>query len=197
MENRYGGLIRKWIYDFVHNTKANLLITSVIIIIAMYISLVAIIGKPVFNPYSNSTTSTDSTMYDITSSTFSVFFYWIASVIAGYFFKQIRLPSLFGALCVGVFVKHVHSLSNLFVVDEYWHVIVRKLCLVIIIIRWGLGINGTYIRKNPAYPLALGVLSAIAEALAIATVSIVFFKIRFEFGVIGGTEILCFRQKCR
>ncbi|RCN52604.1 hypothetical protein ANCCAN_01303 [Ancylostoma caninum] len=36
------------------------------------------------------------------------------------------------------------------------------------------------------YPLALGILSAFAEAIAIATVSIFFFKSTVEFGVISG-----------
>ncbi|EPB65627.1 hypothetical protein ANCCEY_15306, partial [Ancylostoma ceylanicum] len=36
------------------------------------------------------------------------------------------------------------------------------------------------------YPLALGILSAFAEAIAIAAVSIFFFKSTVEFGIISG-----------
>ncbi|VDO24123.1 unnamed protein product [Haemonchus placei] len=125
-------------------------------------------------------------MDEMVSSTFSVFFFWAASIIAGYFVTIFKLPSLFGALCVGIFIANVPQLSNLIYLNEYWHYIIRKLCLVCIIIRWGLGINGSYIKENPIYPLALGVLSAAAEAAAIAIVSVLFFKVPIEFGVICG-----------
>uniref|UniRef100_A0A183FYG5 Na_H_Exchanger domain-containing protein n=1 Tax=Heligmosomoides polygyrus TaxID=6339 RepID=A0A183FYG5_HELPZ len=90
------------------------------------------------------------------------------------------------SLCVGIFIANVPHLAELVYLNEYWHYIIRKLCLVCIIVRWGLGINGTYIRENPIYPFALGVLSTIAEAGVIAIVSVVFFHIPIEFGVIGG-----------
>ncbi|KAK6760519.1 hypothetical protein RB195_021837 [Necator americanus] len=186
MDHRYGGAIRKGIKTFFLNPQVNLGITSLILFAAMYVSLIAIVGRPLLHPYYNSTFTRESTMDEIASSTFSIFFFWIASVTIGHLITYIRLPSLFGALCVGIFVTNVPALANLIYVNQYWHFIIRKLCLVCIIIRWGLGINGTYIRENPAYPLALGILSATAEAAAIAIVSIFFFNSSVSFGILGG-----------
>ncbi|EYB96843.1 hypothetical protein Y032_0146g2529 [Ancylostoma ceylanicum] len=186
MDHRYGGAIRNGIKCFFHNPHVNLCITSLILVTAMYVSLVAVVGRPLLHPYHNSTFQTESTMEEIASSTFSIFFFWMASVTVGHLVTYIRLPSLFGALCVGIFVTNVPALATLIYVNEYWHFIIRKFCLVCIIIRWGLGINGTYIRENPTYPLALGILSAFAEAIAIAAVSIFFFKSTVEFGIISG-----------
>ncbi|CAJ0608731.1 unnamed protein product [Cylicocyclus nassatus] len=195
MDFKYGNAIRQGIRNFFHHPIANLCITAVILISAMYISLGAVVGRPILHPYANSSflnvrrredIPKASTMDEIVSSTFSIFFFWIASVIVGKLMTFLRLPSLFGALCVGIFIANIPALNKLIYVNEYWHFIIRKLCLVVIIIRWGLGINGTYIRNNPTYPLALGIFSAIAEALAIAVVSIFFFNSSVAFGIISG-----------
>ncbi|VDL72432.1 unnamed protein product [Nippostrongylus brasiliensis] len=186
MDYRYGGQIRKAIHDFVQNPQANLIVSFTILAAAMYVSLAAIVGRQLLHPYEHMKLSANSTMDEMISSSFSIFFFWISSVVVGYLATLAKLPSLFGSLLVGFFITNIPALSNVVYLNDYWHYIIRKLCLVCIIIRWGLGINGTYIRENPAYPLALGVLSAIAEAAVIAIVSVIFFNIPIEFGVIGG-----------
>lgn len=186
MDYRYGGLIRQTIHDFVQHPQANLVVTFTILCVAIYTSLGAVVGRHLLHPYTNSSLTSESTLDEMISSTFSVFFFWISSLVVGHLATLAKLPSLFGALCVGIFIANVPHLAELVYLNEYWHYIIRKLCLVCIIVRWGLGINGTYIRENPIYPFALGVLSTIAEAGVIAIVSVVFFHIPIEFGVIGG-----------
>ncbi|KAK6026463.1 hypothetical protein OSTOST_06076, partial [Ostertagia ostertagi] len=129
--------------------KANLVVTFSILFLSMYVSLAAIVGRQFFHPYSNSTFITESSLDEMVSSTFSIFFFWMLSVIVGRLVTSFKLPSIFGAMCVGMFITNVPQLASLIYLNEYWHYIIRKLCLVVIIIRWGLAINGTYLRENP------------------------------------------------
>ncbi|KAK5982775.1 hypothetical protein GCK32_007400, partial [Trichostrongylus colubriformis] len=76
--------------------QANLSITFMILFMAMYASLSAILGRELFHPYSNTTFVNESTMDEMVSSTFSIFFFWMASLVVGHLVTYLKLPSLFG-----------------------------------------------------------------------------------------------------
>uniref|UniRef100_A0A1I7WUC3 Na_H_Exchanger domain-containing protein n=1 Tax=Heterorhabditis bacteriophora TaxID=37862 RepID=A0A1I7WUC3_HETBA len=188
MDQRYGSNFRNFMHNFFNHPQTNLLITSFILLISVYASLIAISGQNILHPFSNVTSSTFSVdaVNEFTVSTFSLFFLTILSLIVGKILHYAKIPPLCGALLVGIVVINVPNLEEIFFINKHWEFIARKLGLVNIIVRWGISINAQYISHNPVLPILLGLLSSAAEVAVIILASICIFNISTPMAILTG-----------
>ncbi|CAI5455696.1 unnamed protein product [Caenorhabditis angaria] len=174
--------------DFFKNNHINQIITFSIIVCGLYISLISITGQNVAHPLSPVTSKTlDLTRAadEILHSIISCFMLVVLAIAAGKLVKFLYIPSLIGCMAVGIAMRNIPQLGDLFYINDYWQFILRKLALVVIIIRWGISINIKFIKKNYTFPPLLGIGSATTEALSI------FFTAHFLFNFPLSLSLIC------
>ncbi|XP_042891567.1 sodium/hydrogen exchanger 9B2-like isoform X1 [Penaeus japonicus] len=103
---------------------------------------------------------------------FSLIVLYVFAMLAGEAVKHLGLPSLLGSLVVGILFSSIPGMdvigSN---IDHSWSAALRKIALVIILIRAGLGLDPVALRKLSCIVLRLAFMPCMVEALTMGIVS--------------------------
>ena len=116
---------------------------------------------------------------------FSLALIIIAGLIANKICEKIKLPGLIGMLIVGVLIGpycfNLLSDELLLISDDF-----RKIALIIILLRAGIGLNKETLKKVGKSALFLSFIPCILEGVAIMLLSVVIFDISLvEGGMLG------------
>ncbi len=119
---------------------------------------------------------------------YSLFLVIIVGMIFGYLFKQIKLPSLIGYILAGIVIGE----SGLGLLSEELYGVARELrllALIIILLRAGLALNITELKKNGLVAILLSFLPALFEMLSMSMIAYALFKINYLEALLIGIVI--------
>ncbi|WKY08556.1 hypothetical protein Q1695_007797 [Nippostrongylus brasiliensis] len=171
------------------NYHVNFIVTACLIMVATYLTVLAAFGRNFIHPFTNDANTTTAAPVDSTSlitSAFSIFFLLMISLIVGKIFEYVSLPPLFGCLLVGLLVKNILVLNEIFDVNPRWEFCIRTLALTVILIRCGIGLSWEYLKEAMAVTLSLGILTAAVESGVIAVAAIFIFGWSVPMALICG-----------
>ncbi len=109
----------------------------------------------------------------------------ILGLLIGYIFEKIKMPALLGMLLLGIFIGpygcNLLSTSLMNVSDE-----LRKLALIIILLRAGLGLSKDKLKQVGRPALFMSFLPGIFEGMVVAIIAVYIFNISYlEGGILG------------
>uniref|UniRef100_A0A0N5A726 Na_H_Exchanger domain-containing protein n=1 Tax=Parastrongyloides trichosuri TaxID=131310 RepID=A0A0N5A726_PARTI len=181
------------------NCKFNVILTSIIIFISIYILIVGFFHRSLIHPLNNIETTTESIINeneiseDIQESTIqtiiSLFFLWFISLIASKIFRSIYLPALIGCLIVGILFRNMESLKDFLSIDIFWAETIRYAAFVIILIRCGIGLDSISLRSHWLLCGTIGIFSVCIEVIAIVLAAYFIFHIPFALSILLGFTV--------
>ncbi|CAJ0603128.1 unnamed protein product [Cylicocyclus nassatus] len=181
--------------DVLRNNHINFLITSFFILLFTYLTVLAAFGRDFLHPFTipdyvlqlkNTSFSPIVDSTSLITSAFSLFFLLVFSLCVGKIFYYLSLPPLFGSLLVGLLVKNIVVLNEIFYIHPRWEWVIRTLALTIILIRCGIGLNWDYLKEAMGATLGLGLMTAAIESAAIILAAIFIFKWSVPMAFITG-----------
>lgn len=89
----------------------------------------------------------------------------MASAFGGFVARAIRLPSLFGMLVVGIMLRNINGIAVAKDIDHNLASLIRSIALVIILIRGGLSLDPTALRKLKFGIMRLAFLPCLFEGI--------------------------------
>ncbi|KAK5979404.1 hypothetical protein GCK32_000641 [Trichostrongylus colubriformis] len=174
------------------NHHVNFLITSCIILIALYLTVLAAFGRNIIHPFTIINSTWDGPPADpasLITSAFSIFFLLVVSLCVGKVFQYMSLPPLLGCLLVGLLVKNITALDDIFYVNPRWEWCIRTLALTVILIRSGISLNWDYLKDAMGVALALGIVTAAVESGIIAIAAVFIFGWSVPISLICGVVL--------
>ncbi|KHN88660.1 Sodium/hydrogen exchanger 9B1 [Toxocara canis] len=113
------------------------------------------------------------------ASTFSLIIMLTSSTAIGYFISLIQLPTLFGMLITGIFLRNM-GFVELFLLKE-WGMALRKTAFVVILLRGGLGLDSNALKRLKGVCFRLSFIPCSVEAITIAITSYAIFRFSWLF----------------
>lgn len=104
---------------------------------------------------------------------FGIYIVVVFASLFGFIVRNIphlRLPPLLGMLLAGLLLRNVRGIDFARHIDKRWSSTLRSTALVIILIRSGLGVNTSALRKLKFTLMRLALLPCIFEAIAAAVI---------------------------
>lgn len=105
-----------------------------------------------------------------------------ASALGGFLVRiipKLRLPSLLGMLVLGFFLKNVKGIDIAKDIDNNWSLTLRNVALVVILLRSGLGLNASALRKAKWTISRLALLPCLLEAVTVAIMGFLLLDMSF------------------
>ncbi|EYC22788.1 hypothetical protein Y032_0016g2947 [Ancylostoma ceylanicum] len=180
--------------EIFRNTHVNFLITSCLILFFTYLTVLAAFGRNIIHPFTGDEPKVVNLTHPLAgvvdsnsliTSAFSIFFLLIISLCVGQLFDYMSLPPLFGCLLVGLLVKNITVLDEIFHVNPRWEWCIRTLALTVILVRCGIGLSWDYLKDAMGVTLSLGFITAAIESGAIALAAV------FIFGWSASMALIC------
>ncbi|CAD6185013.1 unnamed protein product [Caenorhabditis auriculariae] len=173
------------LHSFFNNREVNSIVTALFVFIGLYISIITVLGQSFWHPLQDGSLVSDDNAAINVRTILVVFFILTMSLAAGGVAHIIRLPPLLGSLVLGIFLRNVPILHQIFVIPPYWDAILRKIAFVNVVVCWALSTNLKFLNSRASLPLALGILTPIGEALALG------FGAYFILGLSEVMSVLC------
>ncbi|CAD5222794.1 unnamed protein product [Bursaphelenchus xylophilus] len=178
--------------------ELNVAITSILILLTLYISLCSILQKSLYNPLDEGISSLlpifngshlnplEETKPQVssTATVMALFFLWAIAMVFGQVMTWLRLPPLLGMLLAGMLVKNVEFFSPIQNIDADWDSILRSLAFLLILIRCGLNLDPDVLKKSLAIFSSLGFISTTIEAIAVVLASYYLFGISLPLAIL-------------
>ncbi|XGW28407.1 hypothetical protein V3C99_008300 [Haemonchus contortus] len=171
------------------NQHVNFLVTCCMILTALYLTIIAIFRRNIFHPFTDTNSTLTEPSADSTTlitSTLSIFFLLVISLCVGKVFQYMSLPPLFGCLLVGLLVKNIVALNEIFDVNPRWEWCLRTLALTVILIRCGISLNWEFLKEKMGVTCALGILTTAVESCSIAVAARFIFEWSVSISIICG-----------
>uniref|UniRef100_A0A914C478 Cation/H+ exchanger domain-containing protein n=1 Tax=Acrobeloides nanus TaxID=290746 RepID=A0A914C478_9BILA len=186
---RFGPEFNNAVINIVNHRETNLIVTSLIAFISLYIALVAVLDQNIiFSLQLSNDTGIEEpdelvnasyvtlgegwiAEYDYALTIMSLFVLWLFALILGRIMYYIYLPPLLGMLLAGIAFRHVPFLSTWMTIDPSWDVVIRRIAFIIILIRCGISVDPNMLRSSLFISGNLGVGSGTFEVLAIVLAS--------------------------
>uniref|UniRef100_A0AC35FNV5 Cation/H+ exchanger domain-containing protein n=1 Tax=Panagrolaimus sp. PS1159 TaxID=55785 RepID=A0AC35FNV5_9BILA len=198
--------------------QANLILTSIIGFIAIYITLVAIFQRNLFHPLAiTNVTDFDERPFDQTEildytdpmvfqprtflgvdvpyeedyilTIISLFVLWVCAVTLGKLGSYLFLPPLLGMLIVGILFGNIPSLSDMIHINRTWEDTLRQFAFICILIRAGISLDPEILRNSLYMCSMLGIGSTLVEVVIITLASYFFFGYMCSMLGIGSTLV--------
>ncbi|CAI5454298.1 unnamed protein product [Caenorhabditis angaria] len=154
------------LHNFFNNREINSIVTTLLIIVSLYISLITLLGENFLQPLADHVTTTQND--DVT----------VRSIFC-HFSPTHRIS-------LGILIRNVGIFGNFFVLPPFLETIIRKLSLVNIVIRWGLATDAQFLYENSVLPVTIGLVSAVAEIIAVTIASYFILNISFVMAIFCG-----------
>uniref|UniRef100_A0A0K0EDI2 Na_H_Exchanger domain-containing protein n=1 Tax=Strongyloides stercoralis TaxID=6248 RepID=A0A0K0EDI2_STRER len=181
---------------FFNISKINIIYTFILIIIFTYFFLIGLFNRNFYDPFNKLSNEKKQNNVTINNSNLPttlhsdgillIFFALSIAIIFGYLLQFIYLPPLFGYLIIGIIIKNVQVLKNIFILPLNWSSYIRLMALVIIMIRCGTGLDIKAFKKYWLVSGAIGIVSTIFEGTSIALISIFIFNFPPLYGILFG-----------
>uniref|UniRef100_A0AC34GXL1 Cation/H+ exchanger domain-containing protein n=1 Tax=Panagrolaimus sp. ES5 TaxID=591445 RepID=A0AC34GXL1_9BILA len=123
---------------------------------------------------------------DIQKCIFSIVFFLISSIGISYISEKVKMPGLLGILLLGILFRNVSIINQNLLINESVASFLRKCCFLIILLRGGLGLDAKALMKLKGSCVMLAFLPCTFEAFTVGILSMLFFKIKFSFGLLLG-----------
>jgi NhaP-type Na+/H+ or K+/H+ antiporter len=195
--------------------QANLILTSIIGFIAIYITLVAIFQRNLFHPLAiTNVTDFDERPFDQTEildytdpmifqprtflgvdvpyeedyilTIISLFVLWVCAVTLGKLGSYLFLPPLLGMLIVGILFGNIPSLSDMIHINRTWEDTLRQFAFICILIRAGISLDPEILRNSLYMCSMLGIGSTLVEVVIITLASYFFFGVPLAISIAFG-----------
>ncbi|XP_070544797.1 sodium/hydrogen exchanger 9B2-like [Ptychodera flava] len=119
-------------------------------------------------------------------SLFALFILWIAAVIGGVFASFIKLPPLLGMLIVGVALRNIPYINVAKDITPEWSIALRNVAFTVILIRAGLGLDASALKKLKVVCLCLASIPCLMECLTVAILGFLLLGFPWDWAFILG-----------
>ncbi|KAJ8022525.1 Sodium/hydrogen exchanger 9B2 [Holothuria leucospilota] len=118
---------------------------------------------------------------------FALYVLVVTSMVAGLVIQKLfRLPPLLGMLMMGFILRNVPYVDIATDIDPSWSSVLRSMSLVIILLKAGLGIDTTALRKLGCVCFRLSFIPCLVEASAVAVVGYIVLKFPWDWAFMLG-----------
>uniref|UniRef100_A0A915AGU3 Cation/H+ exchanger domain-containing protein n=1 Tax=Parascaris univalens TaxID=6257 RepID=A0A915AGU3_PARUN len=185
-----GSNFRNLAINVVNHRETNLALSSLIIVLSIYVTIVSVLRRPFVHPLIASTDFNETFMseesIDYKYSTMSYIMLWLCAIIFGRIISFAKLPSLLGVLLVGIAFKNIPFMSGLLLLDKGISDVLRKAAFSIILIRIAMGFDTGLFRKANCLILRLGAISTLCEIIAITVTAHFIFCVDLRMAILFG-----------
>uniref|UniRef100_A0A1I7S9J9 Na_H_Exchanger domain-containing protein n=1 Tax=Bursaphelenchus xylophilus TaxID=6326 RepID=A0A1I7S9J9_BURXY len=190
--------LKNTLINVINHRETNVAVTSIFIIISLYITFCAILQKDLGNPLAEDfspllNVSNDSYLHPLeviqpkvgtTVTVMALFLLWVIAMVFGQIIGWIYLPPLLGMLLAGIMVRNVDIFAQFFNIDAYWDDTLRNLAFLLILIRCGINLEPDALKRSLGVFTSLGFLSTTVEALAVVLVSHFMFDVSVALAIL-------------
>uniref|UniRef100_A0AC35U6P0 Na_H_Exchanger domain-containing protein n=1 Tax=Rhabditophanes sp. KR3021 TaxID=114890 RepID=A0AC35U6P0_9BILA len=197
--NRYSSSAKNGFHNIMNNREFNLLLTSIVIFIALYVALVGFFHRSIIHPLNepelmqeidhlllNETTTSGNVPESYILTIISLFFLWAFAIIASKLCNMLWLPALIGCLGIGILFRNIDFLNGLLQIDAYWAETIRYLAFILILVRCGIGLDSIALRTHWLLCGTIGIFTTLIEVAAVTCASYFIFHIPFALSIILG-----------
>ncbi|TMS37146.1 hypothetical protein L596_004140 [Steinernema carpocapsae] len=196
---RYG--FKDNVFTLLNHHQTNIVVTGLIAVVSIYVTLSSLFDKNLIHPLTidNETVAFDANtptsieeqslwmaaqgyMY----SAMSLFILWFFAMIAGKILALLHLPPLLGMLLVGIAFRNIEFLDGLLNINPFWVMILQKIAFGLILVRCGVGLDPVVLRKSFCLIGTLGILSTLAEVIAIVFAAYFLFDVSLKIAILFG-----------
>ena len=117
---------------------------------------------------------------------FALFVLLVFSAACGFFVQLLYLPSLTGMLIAGCILRNAPYVDFAADINPVWSSTVRNIALVVVLIRGGLSLNSTQLRRLKLAVFLLALLPCICEGAVDGIVATFFLRIPWKWSVMLG-----------
>ncbi|CAJ0916362.1 unnamed protein product, partial [Mesorhabditis belari] len=182
--------IQNHVHNFFNHRQVNILVTSVLIFVSIYFSIVTALGQHVFHPFGNANDTRADLSIDVggevVKSSMSLFFVISLGLLGGRLFFYVRLPPSIGCLLLGIALRNIPIINEWLWIHPTWDLLLGKLSFAVLLVRCCLGIDLSTVITTPVVLLALGGLAPLLESTAICLAAHLIFAFPLGISLIFG-----------
>ncbi|CAD5216667.1 unnamed protein product [Bursaphelenchus okinawaensis] len=186
------------VINVINHRETNVAVTSIFIIVSLYISLCAILQKNLGNPLDDDAApllnfSNRSYLSPLevvqpsiapTVTVMALFLLWVVAMVFGQVVQWICLPPLLGMLLGGILIRNTDVFAQFWNIDAYWDSILRSAAFLLILIRCGINLEPDALKRSLGVFSSLGFISTTVEALAVVLASHFIFEIGVPLSIL-------------